>query len=130
MSSTVISAYLDAANGVTPVAPVPAKQAKPKREPKPAPVVTEQTRERRASYKSALKCGKWVVEFTKVDGTPATMECTLDEKFLPPTDPMQIPVVRPNVNEHLLHVYATDRQAWRSFTVDNVTKFYKLVESL
>lgn len=127
---SVISAYLDAANGVTPVAPVPAKQAKSPRQPKPAPIVTEETRERRASYKSALKCGKWVVEFTKVDGTPAVMECTLDAKYLPAIDPLKPIVSRPDVSEHLLHVYATDRQAWRSFTVDNVTKFYKLVESL
>jgi hypothetical protein len=80
--------------------------------------------------RNTLHVGIWTLEFTKVDGTPAVMECTLDPKHLPPIDPTKITVSpRTEVAEHLLHVYSTDRQGWRSFVVPNVTKIYKKVEN-
>jgi murein endopeptidase len=60
------------------------------------------------------------------------MECTLDPKLLPVLDPAMLNVKPRNEEpeaEHLLHVYATDRQGWRSFVVPNVTKIYKKVEN-
>jgi hypothetical protein len=73
--------------------------------------------------KTNLHRGIWVVEFTKVDGTPAVMECTLDANLLPPAEP-QKPVSVPRVfPEHILRVYAVDRQGWRSFRVDSVQSF-------
>lgn len=99
----------------------------PKEDPR-RPVASPETKE---AVRSLLKVGSWIVEFTKVDGTQAIMECTLDPKLLPPseTDPTLIKPTRSEV-PHLLHVYALDRQGWRSFVVANVTKLYKKAEVL
>lgn len=78
-------------------------------------------------YRTKLQHGVWVVEFTKTDGTPATMECTLDERFMPPQPISEN--TRPE-KDHLIHVYSTDRQGWRSFVVANVKAFYKKPEIL
>jgi len=84
--------------------------------------------EKKADLISKLQHGVWMVEFDKVDGSPSTMECTLDGRYLPPAaDPKgHSRVVKPD----LLHVYALDRVGWRSFKVLNVTRFYQKVDSL
>ena len=59
------------------------------------------------------------VTFTKLDGTLRTMACTLKREFLPEsalTEHHRTKVVNYNV----LSVWCTDRQAWRSFRVENV----------
>jgi hypothetical protein len=71
---------------------------------------------------SLLKQGLCEVTFTKVDGTVRTMPCTLREDLLPPAkheDPLSTKKVR-EVNEAVMVAYCTDKQAWRSFRVDNV----------
>lgn len=78
-------------------------------------------------YKERLKSGVWVVEFTKVDGTPTVMDCTLDPRLLPPQlNESTTPRVE---QDHLLSVYSLDRQGWRSFTVANVKNFYQKFEA-
>jgi len=67
--------------------------------------------------------GIWTVEFTKVDGTPAMMDVTLDPVFMPPTPVTEGKLPREE-KAHLIHAYSTDRQGWRSFTVANVKNFY------
>jgi len=76
----------------------------------------------REDYRNKLKHGSWIVEFTKKDGTPAVMECTLDERLLPESERELEARTEQN---HLLHVYSLDRQGWRSFIVDNVKAFYR-----
>jgi len=78
----------------------------------------------REDYREKLQHGTWIVEFTKTDGTPAIMECTLDPRLLPPTPPDNGKPDRAEP-EHLLQCYSLDRQGWRSFTVANVKSFYK-----
>jgi hypothetical protein len=71
---------------------------------------------------SLLKQGLCEVTFTKVDGTVRTMPCTLREDLLPPAkheDPLSTKKVR-EVNEAVMIAYCTDKQAWRSFRVENV----------
>lgn len=85
--------------------------------------------EKRDSIRSLLTVGRWTVEFTKVDGTLAIMECTLDPKYLPESDATQKSSTRPE-QPHLLHVYATDRQGWRSFVVGNLVKMYRSHQDL
>ena len=71
---------------------------------------------------SLLKQGLCEVTFTKVDGTVRTMPCTLREDLLPPAkheDPLSTKKVR-EVNEAVMVAYCTDKQAWRSFRVENV----------
>jgi len=73
---------------------------------------------------SLLKQGLCEVTFTKVDGTVRTMPCTLREDLLPPAkheDPLSTKKVR-EVNEAVMVAYCTDKQAWRSFRVENVIR--------
>lgn len=76
----------------------------------------------RNDIQAALKQGLCEVTFTKVDGTVRTMPCTLKEDLLPPAkqeDALSTKKVR-EINEAVLVAYCTDKQAWRSFRVDNV----------
>jgi hypothetical protein len=82
---------------------------------------------RREDMRSKLQHGVWVVEFKKTDGTPTTMECTLDSKMTPP---LKEGVERRVEQDHWLHVYSMDRAGWRSFIVENVTDFYKKPDML
>lgn len=128
---SIASMVLDHYNGVRPITaddsipfpPAPSPR-KPKRQPMTPIVMTEQMLDVKEAIRSTLKDGVWVVNFTKVDGTLAVMECTLDPELLP-NDPTKINPVAPTTGaasaaEHLLHVYAVDRQGWRSFVVPNV----------
>ena len=59
------------------------------------------------------------VTFTKVDGTLRTMPCTLKTELLPAqalTEHHRTKVINYNV----ISVWCTDREAWRSFRVENV----------
>lgn len=135
---SIAQMLIDKYNGVntippvtpTPVVDVPAKL---KKAPRPVVVMTEGQLKNKEMLRTVLKVGIWTIEFNKMDGTPAAMECTLDPKFLPPIDPAKINV-RPRNEEpeapHLLHVYATDRQGWRSFSVPNVTKIYRKTQDM
>jgi hypothetical protein len=90
----------------------------------PAPL-TEQQKIVKEQLKDMLRTGELDIEFTKVDGTPTTMRATLDQRLIPQANPTTITVAEPaksEQQEHLLHVYATDRQGWRSFAVANVKK--------
>ena len=60
-----------------------------------------------------------LITFTKKDGTPRTMRCTLqsdvairDEKK---TDRVKV------VNEEVLPVFDLDKNEWRSFRMDSIT---------
>lgn len=78
---------------------------------------------------SRLRHGVWVVSFTKVDGTPSVMECTLDSRHIPQVNEAQNDKSRPG-NPTVLRVYAIDRGGWRSFKVANVTSIYMKPEIL
>jgi hypothetical protein len=77
-----------------------------------------------------LHTGECVVEFTKVNGEVRSMPCTLKESLIPPqpvkvhitnTDnPIDFPKVKKE-NPATMSVWCTDKQAWRSFRVSNVT---------
>ena len=69
-----------------------------------------------------LRQGVYSVTFKKIDGTERTMPCTLREDMLPPAkkdEPLTQKRVR-QINEDVLVVYCTDKQAFRSFRVANV----------
>lgn len=67
-----------------------------------------------------LKRGVVEVQFTKVDGTPRIMRCTLMPQLLPPNhNPMEeheFHVKNPNV----IAVWDTQNKGWRSFRVDSI----------
>ena len=79
----------------------------------------------RDEIKETLKTGVWLVSFTKVDGTPAEMQCTLDPSLIPVVEE-QDPNKSVKVNESVLRIYSPDRQGWRSFKVANVKTLTKL----
>jgi hypothetical protein len=121
MTSTIdlITAKLQ---GIAPVHPT--KVAKPVADPARFDVTMTQPQLARKEWlRDQLKAGVWIVEFNKVDGTPSIMEATLDPALLLPIDPLA-PPARPE-QAHLLHVYAVDRQGWRSFAVNNLIRIYK-----
>lgn len=90
------------------------------------PVMTESQLKNKEMLRNTLRKGSWMVDYTKVDGTAASMECTLDSSLMPPqVTLMETPKVKKPEAAHLLAVYAVDRQGWRSFVVNNVTKIYK-----
>lgn len=90
---------------------------------KVVPSMTEAQLAERERIYNLLQSGRWIVEFTKADGTASIMECTLDPTFLPPAYPV---ATGTRVEQkHLLHVYAIDRQGWRSFVVNNVKRVYR-----
>lgn len=69
-----------------------------------------------------LRQGRKLVTFSKIDGTIRKMPCTLAESLLPPAtkaDAVSQRKVR-EISPEVMVVWCTDRQAWRSFRVDNV----------
>lgn len=127
---SLTQAILDRMNGIQPEpTPSPKKAARESRAP-----LTEGEKKNQEMLKNSLRVGAWMVEFTKVNGEKAVMECTLDPRLLP-NDPTKINPVAPTTGaaaatEDLIHVYSLDRQGWRSFVSTRVTKLYKKPEAL
>ena len=60
------------------------------------------------------------ITFTKVDGELRTMPCTLKRELLPQVALTEHHKTK-TINYDVLSVWCTDRQAWRSFRVENVS---------
>lgn len=84
----------------------------------------------RGDLESKLSRGTWIIEFVKIDGTNSIMEATLDAKLLPSSDPTVFAGAGRAPQPHLFYVYAVDRQGWRSFVINNITKMYRPGEEL
>lgn len=72
-----------------------------------------------------LQNGICEVEFTKVNGETRVMKCTLDPSIIPVAtkdDPLTQKKVRA-INEEVLPVWDVNKEQWRSFRVENVTRF-------
>lgn len=80
---------------------------------------TETQDERRSRIVTALKDKIGVVEFTKVDGTKRIMPCTLDTKYMPQVAVTEYHKTRLH-NPATISVWCTDKEAWRSFRINNV----------
>lgn len=107
--TSIISAPNNIINGLPPAAPQPAKQ-----------IDLEMAATKKQELRTKLWSGAWFVEFTKVDGTNAVMECTLDPKLIPERATSTTAGAARPEKPDLLHVYALDREGWRSFRVLNV----------
>lgn len=59
------------------------------------------------------------VTFTKVNGEERVMPCTLLTEYMP--RPEQAEIATSLANTSVVRAFAIDKQAWRSFRVDNVT---------
>jgi hypothetical protein len=71
--------------------------------------------------KQGLKVGPHFVTFTKVDGTVRTMKCTLNEKYIPQSEPKKTDRVKKE-NDQVLAVWDLENSGWRSFRYDSITK--------
>lgn len=77
---------------------------------------------------SHLKESTLTVAFTKKDGSPRIMKCTLNPEVIPPSpihesntnNPIDFPKVKKE-NLNIVSVFDIEAVAWRSFTVKNVT---------
>ena len=66
-----------------------------------------------------LKTAVYEVKFTKVNGEQRVMPCTLCAEFLPEAEATRAQTDR-EPNKTVIRAYAIDKQAWRSFRVENV----------
>lgn len=84
------------------------------------PVIYIVTKER---MKSILKEGIVTVTFTKIDGSPRVMNCTLQPEFLPKKGVELLLVEARNEradNPNAIAVWDIDSEGWRSFRLDSV----------
>lgn len=69
-----------------------------------------------------LHVGPVSITFTKTDGTEREMNCTLDKQVVPE---YQNKTSREKVkNEDVVAVWDLDKQAWRSFRFDSLTRVH------
>lgn len=61
------------------------------------------------------------VKFTKADGSERKMLCTLIDKYLPEVSPRPLEEARKE-NNSVLAVWDIEKEAWRSFRLDSITK--------
>lgn len=62
------------------------------------------------------------VSFVKVDGAPRVMPCTLLTEYMPEASETKVQQVdNYSVNKSVVRAFAIDKQAWRSFRLENVT---------
>ena len=71
-----------------------------------------------------LKSNILEVTFTKVNGETRVMPCTLVANLLPVSEQPKVLETKVDssvtVNKAVIRAYAIDKQAWRSFKVENV----------
>lgn len=70
--------------------------------------------------RGVLLFGNALIEFTKKDGTTRKMLCTLNENVIP-RDKAPKNTGRAK-NDEVLAVYDLDKQEWRSFRYDSITR--------
>jgi len=73
---------------------------------------------RRKLLRDWLTQGEFVVTFKKIDGELRNMPCTIQEGKVPVVESKTGRVKKPN--DEVMSVYATDKNEWRSFRVENV----------
>jgi len=76
----------------------------------------------RVNFIKEAKAGVVTVEFTKLGtGENRVMPCTLSQDLIPNSQP-SVKDVDPNSDNFV--VWSLDKDAWRSFRVSTVTKWY------
>lgn len=71
----------------------------------------------------SLHLGVVQITFTKKDGTERVMECTLKEDMLPPQVDIEEAIQKKKPNPDVLAVWDVEKEGWRSFRWDSVTKW-------
>jgi hypothetical protein len=78
----------------------------------------------RTELMKCLSQGQCYVEFEKKDGTMRSMECTLKESLIPAD---KMPKSSTTYSEETIRVFDTDINEWRSFRVNSVKTFHRMI---
>lgn len=81
---------------------------------------TEELKPTREILRGILNKYVCEVRFTKLDGTERTMPCTLKREALPAEYVADGYHKTKLVNTETMSVFCTDKNAWRSFRIENV----------
>ncbi|WJE88047.1 hypothetical protein YFHUAIHA_CDS0174 [Phage C48C1] len=74
------------------------------------------------SIVNQLRSNVLEVSFVKVDGDTRVMPCTLLTEYMPEPSETKVQKVDDySVNKSVIRAFAIDKQAWRSFRLENVT---------
>lgn len=84
-------------------------------------VMPDSTEARWNALRGVLITRDCLITFTKVNGEPRVMRCTLRADQLPPAKITEEVRAR-ETNYAILNVWDLDAAGWRSFRVDNVTE--------
>lgn len=76
----------------------------------------------REQLKDQLRTGVTTITFTKVDGTERVMKATLDRSLLPEQMDVEEYISEKRQNEDVLAVWDVEKEGWRSFRLENVTR--------
>ena len=76
----------------------------------------------REECKELLTVMTCTVSFVKANGERRDMECTLDPAILPIPMQPELKTEIKKVNENVLPVWDTQKEAWRSFRLNSVIK--------
>lgn len=83
----------------------------------------------REEYQDLLRTGPCEVTFTKDNGKERVMKCTLNQDLMPTSVVEKLAEnagAARTVNLDVLPVFDLDKEAWRSFRLDSVTKAVSL----
>lgn len=70
--------------------------------------------------KGHLAYGPTTVTFTKKDGTERSMNCTINEAYIPKELHQKTDKKEKKINDEVMPVYDLDAKGWRSFRWDSV----------
>jgi hypothetical protein len=76
----------------------------------------------RVQLQDQLRSGVTTITFTKVDGTERVMKATLDPALLPEQMDIEEYISERRQNEEVLAVWDVEKEGWRSFRLENVTR--------
>lgn len=79
------------------------------------------THNEREGLRLLLKSQVITIHFTKIDGEPRTMKCTLNESMIPQTEKKTDRSKK--INPDVCSVYDTENNGWRSFRFDSFIRW-------
>lgn len=126
-NQTVIQTVIDAVVTNAPYAPTKQSKAKVVKTKVKEPLTEQQILDA-AALRSKLSVGRWIVEFTKVDGSLRVMECTRDSKLIPQTATEKEQTEK--AESMTIRVFDLDKSEWRSFRMISLQKMYRVGENL
>ena len=83
----------------------------------------------RGNIEMSLKRGKFLVDFTKVNGDQRKLLCTLSQKFMPRTEfNISRATAKRQQNTETLSVWDLESESWKSFRINSVKSLEQVNE--